>query len=161
MTILTFDRYLSESPRARNSFRLPPSQDTRLTLTRDRQAENIKLWQLRDQDPLPTYIKGRTVIIGDAAHAMTPHQGQGGAQAVEDSEGFSLFIYQDVDRAKVPDVLRDFDRVRRTRASKIQNITRSVHEKKTAENMWKNMQYNFTYTGVRNCLATLNAGQEI
>jgi len=35
-------------------------------------ADDVKLWQLRDQDPLPTYIKGRTVLIGDSAHAMTP-----------------------------------------------------------------------------------------
>lgn len=26
------------------------------------------LWQLRDQDPLPQWVKGRTIIIGDAAH---------------------------------------------------------------------------------------------
>ncbi len=132
-----------------------------LTLNRDRQAENIKLWQLRDQDPLPTYVKGRTVIIGDAAHAMTPHQGQGASQAVEDCEGFALFMNQDVDRAKAPQVLRDFDRVRRTRASKIQNITRNVHESKSSDTLWANLQYNFTYTGVRDCLAKLDAGQEI
>lgn len=92
---------------------------------------------------------------------MTPHQGQGGSQAVEDAEGFSLFIDKDVSRDDVSEVLRDFDRVRNARASKIQNITRQVHEKKTAENMWKNMQYNFTYHGVQHCLAQLEAGQEI
>lgn len=35
-------------------------------------ADDVRLWQLRDQDPLPTYVKGRTVLIGDSAHAMTP-----------------------------------------------------------------------------------------
>lgn len=35
-------------------------------------ADDVKLWQLRDQDHLPTYIRGRTVLIGDSAHAMTP-----------------------------------------------------------------------------------------
>ncbi|HTX09305.1 MAG TPA: FAD-dependent monooxygenase [Solirubrobacteraceae bacterium] len=32
----------------------------------------------------PDWHRGRVVIIGDAAHAMTPHLGQGAAQAVED-----------------------------------------------------------------------------
>ena len=101
------------------------------------------------------------MIIGDSAHAMTPHQGQGGSQAIEDGEGLSLFIDQHVDRESIGRVLQDFERVRRARASRIQNITRHVHEKKTAENIWKNMQYNFTYGGVRDCLAKLDAGQTI
>ncbi|KAH7384684.1 hypothetical protein BKA66DRAFT_83940 [Pyrenochaeta sp. MPI-SDFR-AT-0127] len=125
------------------------------------QAENIKLWQLRDHDALPTYIKGRTLLVGDAAHAMTPHQGQGASQAIEDGEGLSLFIDQQVSRESVLDVLRDFDRVRRARASKIQAITRTVHEKKTPETMWKNTSYNFSYAGIRDCLAKLHDGQEI
>lgn len=31
-------------------------------------GEKPGLWQLRDQDPLPQWVKGKTIIIGDAAH---------------------------------------------------------------------------------------------
>jgi salicylate hydroxylase len=31
-------------------------------------GEKPGLWQLRDQDPLPQWVKGKAVIIGDAAH---------------------------------------------------------------------------------------------
>ncbi|KUJ64194.1 monooxygenase [Streptomyces albus subsp. albus] len=35
--------------------------------------------------PLPAYHRGRTVLLGDAAHAMPPNLGQGGNQAIEDA----------------------------------------------------------------------------
>ncbi|WP_406461162.1 FAD-dependent monooxygenase [Streptomyces sp. NBC_00111] len=35
--------------------------------------------------PLPVFHGGRTVLVGDAAHAMAPTLGQGGNQAVEDA----------------------------------------------------------------------------
>ncbi|MEW2633900.1 FAD-dependent monooxygenase [Streptomyces sp. NPDC048389] len=35
--------------------------------------------------PLPVFHRGRTVLLGDAAHAMAPTLGQGGNQAVEDA----------------------------------------------------------------------------
>ena len=45
---------------------------------------------LRDEvrwiaEPLPAYHAGRVAILGDAAHAMTPHLGQGACQAIEDA----------------------------------------------------------------------------
>ncbi|SFK15221.1 FAD-dependent monooxygenase [Streptomyces pini] len=33
----------------------------------------------------PAYHQGRTALLGDAAHAMTPNLGQGGCQAIEDA----------------------------------------------------------------------------
>ncbi|MFJ7201183.1 MULTISPECIES: FAD-dependent monooxygenase [unclassified Streptomyces] len=36
-------------------------------------------------EPLPSYHRGRTVLVGDSAHAMAPSLGQGGNQAVEDA----------------------------------------------------------------------------
>ncbi|MFD0021741.1 FAD-dependent monooxygenase [Streptomyces sp. NPDC058382] len=35
-------------------------------------------------EPLPAFHRGRTVLLGDAAHAMAPTLGQGGNQAIED-----------------------------------------------------------------------------
>ncbi|SEJ48170.1 2-polyprenyl-6-methoxyphenol hydroxylase [Sphingobium sp. AP50] len=43
--------------------------------------------------------KGRTVLLGDAVHATTPHLGQGAGMAIEDS----LVLADEIDRANTPD----------------------------------------------------------
>lgn len=53
---------------------------------------SLGLWQLRDLDPLKTWYHGRAILIGDAAHAMLPTQGQGASQAIEDAEALGAFF---------------------------------------------------------------------
>ncbi|KAK2069112.1 hypothetical protein P8C59_003717 [Phyllachora maydis] len=45
------------------------------------------VWRIHDHPPLERWVwkGGRVVLLGDAAHAMTPHQGAGAGQAIEDA----------------------------------------------------------------------------
>jgi 2-polyprenyl-6-methoxyphenol hydroxylase-like FAD-dependent oxidoreductase len=42
--------------------------------------------------PLASFARGRTVLLGDAAHAMTPNLGQGAGQAIEDAATLALLL---------------------------------------------------------------------
>lgn len=79
---------------------------------------------------------------------------------MEDGEGFVLFNDVGVNRSTVPVILKDFDRVRRQRASKIQNHTRMAQER-SSEAIFNNQMYNSTYPGIKKCLSRLNAGVDM
>jgi salicylate hydroxylase len=42
-------------------------------------------WAIFEHPPISTYTHCRVAILGDAAHASTPHQGAGAGQAIEDA----------------------------------------------------------------------------
>lgn len=73
-------------------------------------------------DPLPDpYVNGRVVLLGDAAHAMTPHLGQGACQAIEDAVVLGSLLTGDVD---VDDALDEYDAVRRPRTRAVARTSR-------------------------------------
>ncbi|OJJ95393.1 hypothetical protein ASPACDRAFT_64310 [Aspergillus aculeatus ATCC 16872] len=121
----------------------------------------LRVWRLHHTPPLPSYIAGRTVLIGDAAHAMTPHQGQGGTQAIEDAEAFRLFLGEHVTAEAVPALLRDLDRVRRPRASRIQVNNVQARGRKSAQEVHRFRRFNWTYPGVLAEVRRLNAGEGV
>ncbi|KAF7531218.1 hypothetical protein G7054_g9077 [Neopestalotiopsis clavispora] len=88
--------------------------------------DSLGLWQLRDLDPLDTWYKGRTILIGDAAHAMLPTQGQGASQAVEDAEALGSFFddIQDFGTSEVNHRLSQVFKSRYKRATLIQQYSR-------------------------------------
>jgi len=47
--------------------------------------DNPTKWALHHLNPLPLYVVNNVVLVGDAAHAMPPHQGAGAGQAIEDA----------------------------------------------------------------------------
>lgn len=52
----------------------------------DKQSETgILLHNIYDLKPLKSFVYGRTILLGDAAHATTPNMGQGAGQAMEDA----------------------------------------------------------------------------
>ena len=48
-------------------------------------ATDLRYDELFDRDPLPFWSRGAVTLLGDAAHPLLPHTGQGAAQAITDA----------------------------------------------------------------------------
>ncbi|KAF1920623.1 mannitol 1-phosphate dehydrogenase [Ampelomyces quisqualis] len=81
------------------------------------------IWALFMHPPCETYTKGRVCLLGDAAHATTPHQGAGAGMCMEDSYIMASLIKEAQDVDDVQRAFRAFDQVRRERTQK--NVTTS------------------------------------
>jgi salicylate hydroxylase len=82
-------------------------------------VETCFWWGLYDRRPLDRWSNGRLVLLGDAAHAMLPHLGQGANQAIEDGVALSVLL-EEREPADVPDILRQYEKLRRVRTDMIQ-----------------------------------------
>jgi salicylate hydroxylase len=76
-------------------------------------------WALYDREPLPTWTKGRLTLLGDAAHPMLPHLGQGANQSIEDGMALATILAR-VNTSAVPASLLAYERLRRERVAQIQ-----------------------------------------
>ena len=82
-------------------------------------------WGLFDRDPLPTWTRGRSTLLGDAAHAMPPFTGQGAVMALEDAAVMGRLVAT----STTPDeVLRRYEEARHTRVSAALAMSRSRAE---------------------------------
>lgn len=77
-------------------------------------TEELRCDELVDRDPLPHWGVGRVTLLGDAAHPMLPHTGQGAAQAIVDAVSLGRALGGEVD---VEDAVRSHERDRRRRTA--------------------------------------------
>ncbi|TKY87863.1 hypothetical protein EX895_003444 [Sporisorium graminicola] len=92
------------------------------------QASECGLYQLRDQEPLAQWHRHRALLIGDAAHPMLPHLGQGGSQAIEDAEALAYVLSTSPGLPELESVhkaLERFQTLRHFRATISQEKSRS------------------------------------
>jgi len=78
---------------------------------------------LYDREPLPTWTKGRLSLLGDSAHAMLPHLGQGANQSIEDGIALATILSR-ADRNNAPAALLAYERLRRERVAQVQRGAR-------------------------------------
>ena len=84
-------------------------------------AEGILVTDTLDVATLPVWSRGRTLLIGDAAHATSPHAGQGASLALEDAMRLCRLM---LERRDLGETFRAFEEERRTRVERIVAIAR-------------------------------------
>ncbi len=83
--------------------------------------------EIRELRPLPRSYgfpvgPGGVVLLGDAAHAMPPHLGQGACLAFEDAATLAALLRE----SRLPDAVVAYDRSRRPRAAAVVRQTRRM-----------------------------------
>ncbi|MDH6244657.1 FAD-dependent monooxygenase [Mycobacterium sp. OTB74] len=80
-------------------------------------------WGIYDREPLSSWSTDRITLLGDSAHAVTPHLGQGANQAVEDAITLAVLL-EDAEPADIPDRLRYYDKLRISRNRQVRDGAR-------------------------------------
>ena len=80
-------------------------------------------WGLYDRDPLRAWTRGRLTLLGDAAHPMLPHTGQGANQAIEDAVTLAA-VLRNADPSSAPRDLQAYETLRRERCARVQRSSR-------------------------------------
>jgi salicylate hydroxylase len=79
-------------------------------------------WGLFAVRPLGRWSKGPVVLIGDAAHGMLPHQGQGANQTIEDAVTLAA-ILANPPAESVAESLLFYERLRKPRTRRVQKYS--------------------------------------
>ena len=91
------------------------------------EQDEIAVYPLHDMPAVPVWHRGRAAIIGDAAHATSPHAGQGASLALEDTAVLARCLRD------LPDhelAFAQFETLRRERVEKIVKFARQMGHNK-------------------------------
>ncbi|KAK2595351.1 hypothetical protein QQS21_006951 [Conoideocrella luteorostrata] len=93
-------------------------------------SPKLDIWAIFDvgDNPPPTYFKGRVCLVGDAAHATSPHHGAGAGFCIEDAAILSHLLGDErvTGHAALQVALAVYDSFRRERASWLVQSSRHI-----------------------------------
>ncbi|MPZ73947.1 MAG: NAD(P)-binding protein [Nitriliruptorales bacterium] len=87
-------------------------------------VRNTFWWGLYDREPLWRWTHGRLTLLGDAAHPMLPHLGQGANQSIEDAVALSI-VLTDATPETAPVRLLEYEALRHPRTTDVQAGSRA------------------------------------
>jgi salicylate hydroxylase len=92
-----------------------------------RGVDALERWALFAVEPLTTWSRGPAVLLGDAAHGMLPHQGQGANSSIEDAAVLADILA----RCPVGEHQRAFrlyEDLRRPRTTRLQEASKQTND---------------------------------
>ena len=84
--------------------------------------EILPVWRCAEREPLPVCTRGTLVMIGDAAHPMLPHRGQGFSSALQDAAALGV-VFENVKSSEPEDVTKRLERYQDFRVSRNAVVT--------------------------------------
>nr|WP_240896987.1 FAD-dependent monooxygenase [Kineococcus vitellinus] len=96
------------------------------------QPDSLDVRPLLDLRPLRSTVRGTTVLVGDAAHAMAPNLGRGACESLVDAVVLARHLVAAPD---VATALRGYDRERRRPAARLVRASRLLNRVSTAEHL--------------------------
>lgn len=88
----------------------------------------IERWPLHEMPPIPKWHEGPVCLVGDAAHATTPHVGQGASMAMEDAIVLAKCLR---DVSDTEEAFAAYERMRKERVEKVVEIARRMGNQKS------------------------------
>jgi 2-polyprenyl-6-methoxyphenol hydroxylase-like FAD-dependent oxidoreductase len=89
---------------------------------------SIDRWPLYEMPPVPKWHEGPVCLVGDAAHATTPHVGQGASMAIEDAIVLAKCL-RDVPNTE--EAFAAYERIRKERVEKVVEFARRTGNHKS------------------------------
>ena len=81
-------------------------------------------WGLYDREPISRWTEGRLTLLGDAAHPMLPHLGQGANQSIEDGAALAVLLGK-AGPDDTATALTVYETLRKERAASVQTGSRA------------------------------------
>jgi len=85
---------------------------------------DMSFWALVELPRLPRWSRGRVMLLGDAAHAPLPHQGQGAGLAIEDAYALGALLAK-TGLKNYGSAFQAFENLRRRRSWMVQAYSRA------------------------------------